>query len=256
MAIFRDDRERRRFLEGLNELPTRFDTQVLAYCLMGNHFHLLLRGTAAVPSRALQHLESNYAQWFNWRSGRDGPLFRGRYHSIPVETDAYLTMAARYIHRNPLEFRSLRSLREYRWSSYPAYLGIAPEPQFLETGSLMALYAGRRVELEEATEADAQPLGGDAHGLRLLVQTTIAGDDVRSDDGTVRTQGLERGVVALIADGAVGPGLAVIGRELLSDLSAEARRAAVRRARRRAREDRRLVRVVAAIGELTGERAA
>ncbi len=77
----------------------------------------------------MRHLDGVYTQHFNRAMQTDGPLFRGRYRSIVVDADAYLLTVSRYIHRNPLEAGLVDELRDYPWSSYPAYVGTtAPDP--------------------------------------------------------------------------------------------------------------------------------
>ena len=119
--IFADDDQRERFLDLLGELLERFGVETHAYCLMGNHYHLLLHTPAANLSRAMRHLDGVYTQHFNRSNATDGPLFRGRYRSIVVEADQYLLQVSRYIHRNPLEAGLVDDLVDYPWSSYRAY---------------------------------------------------------------------------------------------------------------------------------------
>ncbi len=129
--VFHDARYYRAFLDTLAELHTRFQGVIHAYCLMGNHYHVLLETPRANLSRMMRHLNGVYTQRHNRLKRTDGSLFRGRYKAILVEHDAYLLHVSRYIHRNPLDgIRPLvTNLSDYPWSSYPTYIGQAkPAP--------------------------------------------------------------------------------------------------------------------------------
>ncbi len=119
--IFEDDIDRCRYLKDLERFSARKDIQIIAWCLMSNHVHLLLEGDMHCVSSLIQTLCSEYAQYFNNRHDRVGPLFQGRYKSEPVDSDEYLITVIRYIHNNP-EKAGISSAREYRWSSYAEYI--------------------------------------------------------------------------------------------------------------------------------------
>ena len=98
----RDDRDRERFLEVLEGVAVRYRWRVLAYCLLGNHFHLLVMTLEPTLARGMRQLNGVYAQWFNRRHRRVGHLFQGRYKAVVVQTDAHLRRAVRYVIRNPI----------------------------------------------------------------------------------------------------------------------------------------------------------
>ena len=108
-AIFQSDRDRHAFLALFGDIAATFGVEVHAYCLMGNHYHLLLRTPRGNLSRALRHLNGVYTQRYNRTHGTDGPLFRGRFKAVLVDADTYLAALSRYIHLNPVtageEFR-------------------------------------------------------------------------------------------------------------------------------------------------------
>ena len=91
------------FLNLLSEIHRRYRVEIHCYCLMDNHYHLLIRTPLANLSRAMRHLDGIYTQRFNRQTRTDGPLFRGRYKSILVECDNYLLQLSRYIHLNPVQ---------------------------------------------------------------------------------------------------------------------------------------------------------
>lgn len=110
------------FLEVLSEASSRFEIEIFCYCLMSNHYHLLIKTPNANLGRAMRHINGVYTQRYNRAHKTDGPLFRGRYKAILVESDSYLLHLSKYIHLNPLKARLVEDLKEYRWSSYLDYI--------------------------------------------------------------------------------------------------------------------------------------
>jgi len=121
------------FLETLNEVHTRFSCIIHAYCLMDNHYHLLLETPHANLSRIMRHINGVYTQRYNRLKNTDGPLFRGRYKAILVDKDEYIMQLSRYIHRNPVEMNKpiVTNLNAYKWSSYRAYINKEKSPSWL-----------------------------------------------------------------------------------------------------------------------------
>jgi putative transposase len=120
--IFQDKADFIIFIELLEELNEVFNINVASYCLMTNHYHILLQTPDANLSRSMRHLNGVYTQKYNKRHNYDGPLFRGRYKSIVVDSDSYALELVRYIHRNPLEAGIVDNINKYQWSSHKAYL--------------------------------------------------------------------------------------------------------------------------------------
>ena len=119
------------FLATLAEAHQRFGLQVLCYCLMSNHYHLLVKTPEANLGRAMRHINGVYTQRHNRLRKTDGSLFRGRYKAIVVEEDSYQLQLSRYIHRNPLEAKLVERLSSYSWSSYPYYVSRKTPPDWL-----------------------------------------------------------------------------------------------------------------------------
>ncbi|MCU7817203.1 MAG: transposase [Candidatus Thiodiazotropha sp. (ex Rostrolucina anterorostrata)] len=117
----------------MKEAHVRFGMEVHAYCLMGNHYHLLISTPRGNLSRVMRHVNGVYTQRHNRLRRTDGPLFRGRYKAILVDASSYLLQLSRYIHRNPIEIHKplVQKLVDYPWSSYPAYEGKAKPPDWL-----------------------------------------------------------------------------------------------------------------------------
>ena len=131
-TIFHDERYFKAFVQVLEEANKRFDAVVHCYCLMSNHYHLLIETPRANISRIMRHINGVYTQRYNRLRKTDGPLFRGRFKSILVDSDAYLLQLTRYIHRNPIEVsRQFTQLSDYKWSSYRAYINLDASPDWL-----------------------------------------------------------------------------------------------------------------------------
>jgi len=124
--IFRDDNDRNRFTENLSKLLVQTGTECLAWALMSNHFHLLLRPRDTRLAPFMRRLLTGYAIYFNRRHERSGHLFQNRYKSIVCEEDAYLLELVRYIHLNPLRsglVDDIAALDDYPWSGHSVILG-------------------------------------------------------------------------------------------------------------------------------------
>ena len=139
--IFHSDRYYQVFLEILEQAHQRFGCVIHAYCLMGNHYHLLIETPLANLSRVMRHINGVYTQSYNRLYGTDGPLFRGRYKAILVSHDEYFLQVSRYIHRNPIEVKTplVKELKDYCWSSYPTYVRSLPHEPWLDLSLTLQL---------------------------------------------------------------------------------------------------------------------
>ncbi len=136
--IFPDDEYYSLFLELLAQAHRRFGLQVLCYCLMSNHYHLLVKTPEGNLGRCMRHINGLYTQRYNKQKRTDGPLFRGRYKAICVEADSYQLQLSCYIHRNPLEARLVKNLADYPWSSYNDYANGRSSQEWLYQGDIQA----------------------------------------------------------------------------------------------------------------------
>ncbi len=168
-AIFRREADYARMISILGEAATRFALRVHGYVLMENHYHLILEAPEGNLSRAMQWLNVSYSTWFNRRHRRIGHLFQGRFKAIVADPQQWGLVLSRYVHLNPLRTRRhamskaqrqdssagkrkaatageigrrLLFLNSYRWSSYRAFAGYAPEPPWLETAGVASLIEG------------------------------------------------------------------------------------------------------------------
>ncbi len=134
------------FIDLLKELNEVFNVNIAAYCLMTNHYHLLVQTPHANLSRSMRHLNGIYTQSYNRRHGCDGQLFRGRYKSIVVESDSYALELVRYIHRNPLDTGLVDNLQKYQWSTHKIYLSDAKKWKWVYKDYILKLFSKSKPE--------------------------------------------------------------------------------------------------------------
>lgn len=140
--IFLSDNDRTLFLSLLEELFERYNIQIHAYVLMGNHYHLLVKTVEPNLSMAMQWFGTTYTRKFNIANQTGGHLFQGRFKSIIVQNDAYLLRLSCYIHRNPLRAGIVERLADYSWSSYRYYAYKKEPPAWLTTDSILSQVSG------------------------------------------------------------------------------------------------------------------
>jgi putative transposase len=140
-TIFARDAERELYLDSLAEAGSRYGVEIHCYCLMGNHYHLLVRSLDGQLSAAMRYCSGRFTALMNKREGRDGPLFRGRFASAGIRGDPYLVGVSRYIHLNPVEAGLVGAPEEWRWSSAAAYVGTAQTPHWLRTDFILGMFA-------------------------------------------------------------------------------------------------------------------
>jgi REP element-mobilizing transposase RayT len=152
--IYRDDADRLAQLQIIAAAMDRFDARVLAYCLMGNHYHLVVHTRQANLSRLMRQINGVYTQAFNRRHGLAGHLFQGRFKAIVVDRDAYLLSLCRYVERNPVAAGLVAAPGDWDWSSYRAHVGRADVPPWLDTPALHAqLLGGLPQDADDSTRA-------------------------------------------------------------------------------------------------------
>ena len=140
--VFKSKTDREKFLSYLESATERYDARIHAYCLMTNHYHLLLETPEANLSQIMQHINGAYTSYFNTKRKRSGHLFQGRYKSIVVEADEYATQLSRYIHLNPVRARMVDNPEKFFWSSYQFYAGLKKAPAWLVTDFILG-FCGR-----------------------------------------------------------------------------------------------------------------
>jgi len=149
--IFRDNDDYHAFIALLQESCDMWNVRVAAYCLMGNHYHMLVQTPAGNLDRCMRHINGVYTQRFNRKLDTDGPIFRGRYKAILVDADNYLLELVRYIHRNPVSAGIATEPRDYPWSSHTAYL--SKEKSWLHRSFVYSLLTRKKAEQHRAYRA-------------------------------------------------------------------------------------------------------
>lgn len=142
--IFEDDIDRQAFLHILAQVVGQFNWLCYAWCLMDNHYHLLIQTPDANLSKGMRQLNGVFTQTSNRRHHRVGHVFQGRFKAILVDSDAYLLELARYVVLNPVRAGMVRKPHKWAWSSYRASMGLAPAEPFLAVDGLLAQFAKRR----------------------------------------------------------------------------------------------------------------
>ena len=142
--IFEDTEDRERFIETLFNYKEICGYSIYAYCLMGNHIHILIKEGQENLTQVFKRIAGSYVYWYNWKYHRCGHLFQDRFKSEPVEDDGYLLTVLRYIHQNPVKAKLCKKAEEYAYSSMRDFLGrpyltdtefvlsVLPDDQFIE----------------------------------------------------------------------------------------------------------------------------
>lgn len=137
--IFRDWKDYEKNLEILAYVKEKYPYKLHAYCLMPNHYHLLLETEDTHIAEIMKLYGQTYTLYFNHKYDQDGALFRGRYHSMIVQSDSYFLQASRYIHENPVKANMVLKAEDYPWSSFRYYVDPRVESNLI-TESRTLLY--------------------------------------------------------------------------------------------------------------------
>lgn len=135
--VFKSQRDREKFLGYLASATERYGAVLHAYCLMSNHYHLLLETPYGNLSQIMRHINGAYTTYFNVKRKRAGHLFQGRFKAFLVEAEAYALELSRYIHLNPVRAGMAIKPEDYPWSSYRSYIGQATAYDWLKTGLIL-----------------------------------------------------------------------------------------------------------------------
>jgi putative transposase len=166
-VIYLDDADRFAFLRTLAHVVDRFGWLCHAYCLMGNHFHLVVETPRPNLPSGMRQLNGRYAQGFNDRHGRCGHVFQARYRSILVQKDGHLLALCRYVVLNPVRAGLCRDPGAYFWSSYRATAGRAAAEPFLVTDWILGTFSATRNSAQERYRAFVAEGGTDALGAMV-----------------------------------------------------------------------------------------
>ncbi len=177
-AIFLDDEDRQSLLRLVAQAMDRFAATVVAYCLMGNHYHFVIRTQQANLARLMRHVNAGYSQAFNRRHGIVGHLFQDRYKAIVVDRDAYLLELCRYVELNPVRAGMVASAGDWIWSSYRAHVGIVESPVWLDVDVMHGHLLGRDVRDDKERR----------RGQTQYAALVAAGRDVKLWDRSLRQE--------------------------------------------------------------------
>jgi len=148
--LFLSRSDRFRFLSYLESATERYGAVIHVYCLMGNHYHLLLETPRGNLSQIMHHVNGAYTIYFNIKNERVGHLFQGRYKSILVEADTYALELSRYIHLNPVRSGIAHDPTRFPWSSSGSYAGMRATPAWLTRNSILSYFSGKVKERHAA----------------------------------------------------------------------------------------------------------
>jgi len=176
--VFLDDRDYLEFLEVLCATVKRFNWLLHAYCLMGNHYHLLIETPDGNLSAGMRQLNGIYTQRFNRRHGRVGHIMQGRYKSIVVEKETYLAELSRYIVLNPVRAGMKKSPEQWRWSSYGRTAGISGGADCLTVEWLLSQFAKtRKVAQDRYRKFVKAGIKGDTPWKKLIGQVLLGKEE-------------------------------------------------------------------------------
>jgi putative transposase len=161
--IVQDSQDRERFVSDLSRMAGQYGVLIHGYCLMTNHYHLILETPHANLSQAVQWLNVAYAGYYNRRHRYSGHVFQGRFQAILLDASTYLEAVSRYIHLNPVRAGIVAEARRYPWSSCRYFAGADKAPDWLETARILGGFArtlkvARRRYMEYLAEPAANPL--------------------------------------------------------------------------------------------------
>jgi len=146
--IFHADQDRKEFLSILDRVARRFNWICHAYCLMDNHYHLLIETPDGNLSQGMRQLNGIYTQKYNWMHQKTGHVFQGRYKAILVEKERYLLELCRYVVLNPVRAKMVAKPEEWKWSSYRYTAGTIKAPEYLTTDWIVGLFSSNKKEAQ------------------------------------------------------------------------------------------------------------
>ena len=231
--IFKSDADREQFLFYLSASCARYGTIIHAYCLMTNHYHLMLETPFGDLALIMKYINSSYTTYFNVKRKRVGHLLQGRYKAILIEADSYAAELSRYMHLNPVRAGMVKSPEDYIWSSYRFYAN-GSEPAWLTTGFILDYFGAgdtesrqnyRRYVNEKSTEEYTSPL------IEVVGSTILGSDDfvreIREKELSRRTADRDLPTLRELQERAGPEMISGIAREIFADDSRLARFAGI-----------------------------
>lgn len=173
--VFKTRKDREKFLSYLQSSIERYGAKIHAYCLMTNHYHLLMETPQGNLSQIMRHINGAYTTYFNVKRKRSGHLFQGRYKAIVVEADEYALELSRYMHLNPVRAGMVSKPQDYEWSSYRCYAGFAPTTDWLSQDLILEHFGAQN--RKGKYRSFVETLIGETYDtpLKAVVSSTLLG---------------------------------------------------------------------------------
>jgi putative transposase len=173
-AIFKDDCDRELLLNTLTQVTERFHWICHGYCLMNNHYHLVIETPDGNLSKGMRQLNGVYTQAFNKRHGRIGHLFQGRFKAILVQKDSHFLEVCRYVVLNPVRVKTISHPRQWKWSSYKATAGMVQAHGCLTVDEILSHFGQRtRIAHEKYCEFVQAGIGSSSIWDNLEAQSLL-----------------------------------------------------------------------------------
>jgi REP element-mobilizing transposase RayT len=175
--IFKSETDREKFLSYLESAVKRYGAVIHVWCLMSNHYHLLVETPSGNLSRIMQHINGAYTNYFNTKRKRSGHLFQGRYKGILVEADEYALELSRYIHLNPVRIGIVKDPSDYKWSSFQDYAGKKKAPDWLTMTFILGYFDKSQPNAHKKYSQSVEEMIGKEHEspLQQMVASTMLG---------------------------------------------------------------------------------
>lgn len=172
-AMVQDDQDRERFLSDIGRAAGLFGTSIHAYCLMTNHFHLIVETPEGNLSQAMHWLHASYSGHYNRRHHCSGHVFQGRFKAILIDAGTYLEALSRYVHRNPVRAGIISRPWDYSWSSCRYFVKAVKAPAWLEVSRILGGFAHRRATAQRRyadnlSQPDEESPWGEVVGRSIL----------------------------------------------------------------------------------------
>lgn len=175
--IFKSEKDREKFLSYLESAVKRYGAVIHVWCLMSNHYHLLVETPSGNLSQIMQHINGAYTTYFNTKRKRSGHLFQGRYKGILVDADEYALELSRYIHLNPVRIGIVNEPGDYKWSSFQEYAGKKKTPDWLTTTFILGYFDKSQPVAQIKYGQFVEEMIGEKHEspLQQMVASTMLG---------------------------------------------------------------------------------
>lgn len=175
--IYRDDEDRKTFLDIIEKINKRYNWLCHAYCLMNNHYHLIIETPDGNLSKGMRQLNGVYTQMFNRRYGRVGHIFQGRYKAILIQKESHLLEVCRYVVLNPVRAKAVEKPGDWKWSSYRGTVGKGKPHPCLTIDWILGQFSGRRRQAEKRYREFVAAGTGDEIWYEVKGQSLLGKDD-------------------------------------------------------------------------------